>query len=398
MTSELRKSGSEKCLQSDDSVTIQIHRSTNIAAVPTNVETIASQTTKATTATTTTTTTTTETTATTTTTAVKPNESDKQVILSKRNSSSTIQISNFNNLKSIVLNIVNQDDDWEYAQIEFDANNYVKFGSNYHSNPELIEESSEKTSITSSISGDKSKLTITFNENYHPNSFTITNMADASITVGYDLNYASSGNLPHRPTRPVELDIVSNSTEAPLAQATPSLVSNKILSRMVGARSGEVERMMELRTQENTLLTLNDTINLFYATSGITIIPVFNEPVVVTPDDGWEKEIRNLPAYDLNGKPYYYWAEETAGSAGYAVSYQFDDGNPSTIYCIDSSSLGNGLITVQNKKEETPEGADLPTSGGSGTAPYRTAGFLLMLTAVTFPYIKHRNRRKRNSA
>ena len=222
----------------------------------------------------------------------------------------------------------------------------------------------------------------------------------SEVSCSYELYNSSLGasGLPHRPTRPVELDIVSNSTQAPLAQATPSLVSNKILSKMMGARSGEVERMMELRTQENTLLTLNDTINLFYATSGITIIPVFNEPVVVTSSDDWEKEIQNLPAYDLNGNPYYYWAEETAGSDGYAVSYQFDDGNPSTIYCIDSSQLGSGLITVQNKKEETPEGSSLPTSGGSGTAPYRTAGFLLMMTAVTFPYIKHRNRRKRNSA
>ena len=120
--------------------------------------------------------------------------------------------------------------------------------------------------------------------------------------------------------------------------------------------------------------------------------------------DDWKYTLENLPAKDESGKPYYYWAKEIEinGKAveGYTVSYDFKDGTDRTLYSISGEDAGDGIITIRNTPDTTPppEGADLPTSGGSGTAPYRTAGFLLMMTAVTFPYIKHRNRRKRNSA
>ncbi|MEE5993619.1 MAG: GDSL-type esterase/lipase family protein [Oscillospiraceae bacterium] len=127
----------------------------------------------------------------------------------------------------------------------------------------------------------------------------------------------------------------------------------------------------------------------------------------LTSSNSWQKQLNGLPVYKVNTdgtlQSYYYWAEEIEINgmpvAGYTVSYSFTDGDSTTDYSINAANLGaNPLITIKNTLTDNPSEVDLPTSGGSGTAPYRTAGFLLMMTAVTFPYIKHRNRRKRNSA
>ena len=115
--------------------------------------------------------------------------------------------------------------------------------------------------------------------------------------------------------------------------------------------------------------------------------------VTLTSDGEWSKEIM-LPMYDTNGNKYYYWLAENSVPAGYTASYKFEGGGND--YCIDATAT-NPQITVKN----TPLAEDsvtLPTSGGSGTAPLQNSRLPADDDRRPFPYIKHRNRRKRNSA
>ncbi|MGN0584027.1 MAG: hypothetical protein ACI4JD_01105, partial [Ruminococcus sp.] len=103
-------------------------------------------------------------------------------------------------------------------------------------------------------------------------------------------------------------------------------------------------------------------------------------------DDGiWTTIVANLPAYDESGSQYYYWAvEDTDSSAGYDVSYSFDDGDDTDILtdiCINAGQPGNGIMTVLNTKKES-SGVEMPSTGGEGTAKfYYTGGALVLLSA-----------------
>jgi len=119
--------------------------------------------------------------------------------------------------------------------------------------------------------------------------------------------------------------------------------------------------------------------------------------------DHFAKVISNLLSTDANDNSYYYTVEElligdkSPSNLGYTTAYKFLDDDTTTWNSINAANANDASVLIRNSKS-TDDSVDLPTSGGNGTAPYRNAGFLLMLTAVTFPYIKHRNRRKRNSA
>lgn len=85
---------------------------------------------------------------------------------------------------------------------------------------------------------------------------------------------------------------------------------------------------------------------------------------------------------DLDPNAQYYVVEDTVG--GYTVSYSSDVENP---------ALPGDTITVTNRKNAP--GYELPATGSTGTAPYTTAGAVLMGAALVGGYRRKRRQERR---
>lgn len=85
---------------------------------------------------------------------------------------------------------------------------------------------------------------------------------------------------------------------------------------------------------------------------------------------------------DLDPDAQYYVVEDTVD--GYTVSYNNDVGNP---------AVPGATITVTNRKNAP--GYELPATGSTGTAPYTTAGAVLMGAALVGGYRRKRRQERR---
>lgn len=93
--------------------------------------------------------------------------------------------------------------------------------------------------------------------------------------------------------------------------------------------------------------------------------------------NNWTSQFTNL---DPNAQ--YYVVEDTV--EGYTVSYTYDAGNP---------AVPGATITVTNRKNAP--GYELPATGSTGTAPYTTAGVVLMGAALVGGYRRKRRQERR---
>lgn len=97
----------------------------------------------------------------------------------------------------------------------------------------------------------------------------------------------------------------------------------------------------------------------------------------------WQAVRTNLPAYDENGNPYYYWAVETA-VVGYTPSYTYAGGADNYI------SGADGVITITNTKEESAS-VTMPATGGRGTRWYTITGAAILCgTAAGYLWFRRR--------
>lgn len=105
--------------------------------------------------------------------------------------------------------------------------------------------------------------------------------------------------------------------------------------------------------------------------------------------DNWKKTITGLEVAN-NGQYYYYWVEETPVPVNYEASYSYDkEFNKRFIQQTD------GKVVIKNTQGETFDGVEMPSTGGSGTNPYTTAGIIITGgAAITLLAL----RRKRKSA
>lgn len=94
-------------------------------------------------------------------------------------------------------------------------------------------------------------------------------------------------------------------------------------------------------------------------------------------DNNWKGQFT-----DLEPDAQYYVVEDTVD--GYTVSYTYDAGNP---------ALPGATITVTNRKNAP--GYELPATGSTGTAPYTTAGAVLMGAALVGGYRRKRRQERR---
>lgn len=97
----------------------------------------------------------------------------------------------------------------------------------------------------------------------------------------------------------------------------------------------------------------------------------------------WRATLSDLPAYDENGNPYYYWAVETA-VGGYTPSYTYAGGADNYI------SGADGVITITNTKEESAS-VTMPATGGRGTRWYTITGAAILCgTAAGYLWFRRR--------
>lgn len=94
-------------------------------------------------------------------------------------------------------------------------------------------------------------------------------------------------------------------------------------------------------------------------------------------DNNWTDQFT-----DLEPDAQYYVVEDTVD--GYTVSYTYDAGNP---------AVPGATITVINRKNAP--GYELPATGSTGTAPYTTAGAVLMGAALVGGYRRKRRQERR---
>lgn len=102
-----------------------------------------------------------------------------------------------------------------------------------------------------------------------------------------------------------------------------------------------------------------------------------NMSLTLNADNNWKGQFTGL---DENAQ--YYVVEETV--AGYTVSYTKDAENP---------AAPGATITVTNRKNAP--GYELPATGSTGTAPYTTAGAVLMGVALMGGYRRKRRQERR---
>ncbi|WP_455248515.1 Cna B-type domain-containing protein [Ruminococcus sp.] len=120
-------------------------------------------------------------------------------------------------------------------------------------------------------------------------------------------------------------------------------------------------------------------------TSGSTGVEQVGESIILKGSDSssWQAVLTNLPAYDENGNPYYYWAEEKA-VGGYTPSYTYAGGADNYI------SGADGVITIINTKEESAS-VTMPATGGRGTRWYTITGAAILCgTAAGYLWFRRR--------
>ncbi|MBQ7131581.1 MAG: Cna B-type domain-containing protein [Oscillospiraceae bacterium] len=130
-----------------------------------------------------------------------------------------------------------------------------------------------------------------------------------------------------------------------------------------------------------------------YALLADATYPELVDTVLITSTEDWTYIYENLPVYDSNGNPYYYWIVEV-GANGFTPSYSFSDGDDVAIdadYCINAENAGNATATVKNTPNDTS--TSLPSTGGQGTQRYYVTGIAIMLCALAGIYgFKRRQR------
>lgn len=113
----------------------------------------------------------------------------------------------------------------------------------------------------------------------------------------------------------------------------------------------------------------------------------YDVEIVIKHSDNWEKVITNLPIGKNENQPYYYWIEED-GIPNYTASYNYND-----IFDKHYISGTGGTVTIKNTPVTTFEGIEMPSTGGSGTTPYTTAGIMIAGGAVIALTIRRRKRK-----
>lgn len=261
------------------------------------------------------------------------------------NSATEINFDKNQSISSVVLYLNDSNaGSWPYLVLRFNDGDANKVKVGYSGSvPLVIEESSSTfTNIEAVLNDDKHSITITFKNGWQPDKIAITDHqsnATGKVTIEY-----------------------GSSTFSLRSIATNNLASDIMMLADGTALQGELIRTVD-----------------------------------ITATTGWETAVEELDVYDNDGRPYYYWVVERVdeNSAGYDVSYSFEDNDDNTDYCINSGNLGAGTVTVRNTKQES-QGVAMPSTGGEGVGGNYATGVILMGSS-TAAYILIKRRKKKAS-
>lgn len=128
--------------------------------------------------------------------------------------------------------------------------------------------------------------------------------------------------------------------------------------------------------------------------SGVEVAAIAIGQVPNTGTEEWTHIVRDLPVYDENGNPYYYWAVEESVTSGYKAFYTFEDGDETIDNAINAENLGDGTITIRNVKTQETSYI-LPSTGGGGRRIFTITGIVLMGSAAA-AYILIKRRQKKS--
>lgn len=202
-------------------------------------------------------------------------------------------------------------------------------------------------------------------------------------------------------------------TETPMSKAASS---GSMVRAGIGLRASAVQKLVKEMDEHDEAVPTISEVSVFtevnvpvYMAVLPTNTPTLTEEeanstfdkngcefVILNAENGWQKTLNDLAAY-VDGQTCYYWAEEVAGPGGYAVCYEFDDGDDTTVTSLNASKIGNANIRIRNIKQQD-SGVDLPETGGIGTKPFTAAGVALMAIAAAYPVLTHTIRKKRKRA
>ncbi len=215
-----------------------------------------------------------------------------------------------------------------------------------------------------------------------------------NVKFGYKYT-TSTTPRPAVPVIQANSNTTSTTTESTTTSSTTSLLSKigvglrfstaqQTLSEI--AEASENSDLLTVATTEGVrTVDLNDT--SFADDNCIT--------VTLTNTDNFEAILSDLDVYDADGNKYYYWAQEVAVTyngatvSGFTPSYSFTDQDSDTTYSINAEKAEGAVITVRNTKDESVS-AEMPESGGSGTAPYTATGIMLISMAGIYFLVKRR--------
>ena len=116
--------------------------------------------------------------------------------------------------------------------------------------------------------------------------------------------------------------------------------------------------------------------------------------ITITATDNWQTVLKNLAVSDSSGNAYYYWVEEINANNSYEVSYKFEDGDnidSNTDKVINALNPGDGVATIKNNYKEST-GTTMPSTGGTGTQPYKVIGFAVAGGALIMLGIRRRKK------
>ena len=116
--------------------------------------------------------------------------------------------------------------------------------------------------------------------------------------------------------------------------------------------------------------------------------------ITITATDNWQTVLENLAVSDSSGNAYYYWVEEINANNSYEVSYKFEDGDEigsDTDTAINALTPGDGVATIKNNYKEST-GTAMPSTGGTGTQPYKVIGFAMVGGALIMLGIRRRKK------
>ncbi|MDD7184697.1 MAG: glycoside hydrolase family 9 protein, partial [Oscillospiraceae bacterium] len=144
-------------------------------------------------------------------------------------------------------------------------------------------------------------------------------------------------------------------------------------------------------TSDDIMAEFTITVTLSAITPDIPEGAELVDTITLSSSKSWQETRSNLPITDGQGNTYYYYIAEVDDRgeiisnkvSGY-IPVEYDNGK-------SLSETGNNELSVTNKKSDVDEGS-MPSTGGTGTQPYKVIGMVMAGGALIMLGIRRRKK------